>query len=65
MLLLAGDLFHENRPSRDSLYLTIAALREICLNRRPISLEIVSDAGMGIGTPFKQAFVDPQMVFQR
>lgn len=49
MLLLAGDLFHENRPSRTALYQTMAALREHTLGPRPISLEIVSDAGIGIG----------------
>ncbi|GAA5862121.1 hypothetical protein JCM1840_001650 [Sporobolomyces johnsonii] len=48
MLLLAGDLFHENRPSRTSLYQTIAALREKCMSDRPVSLELVSDAGIGI-----------------
>ncbi|GAA6043588.1 hypothetical protein JCM8097_005270 [Rhodosporidiobolus ruineniae] len=48
MVLLAGDLFHENRPSRTSLYQTISALRERCLGDRPISLELVSDAGIGI-----------------
>lgn len=48
MLLLAGDLFHENRPSRTSLYQTISSLREKCLGDRPISLELISDAGIGI-----------------
>ncbi|GAA5896101.1 MRX complex nuclease subunit [Sporobolomyces salmoneus] len=48
MLLLAGDLFHENRPSRTSLYQTISALREKCMGDRPISLELLSDAGIGI-----------------
>ncbi|GAA5999486.1 MRX complex nuclease subunit [Rhodotorula paludigena] len=48
MLLLAGDLFHENRPSRTALYQTISALRERCFNDRPVSLELVSDAGIGI-----------------
>ncbi|KWU43773.1 DNA repair exonuclease, partial [Rhodotorula sp. JG-1b] len=48
MLLLAGDLFHENRPSRTSLYQTISAMRERCLGDRPISLELISDAGVGI-----------------
>ncbi|BGP41322.1 meiotic recombination [Rhodotorula kratochvilovae] len=48
MLLLAGDLFHENRPSRTALYQTISALRERCLSDRPIALELVSDAGIGI-----------------
>ncbi|EGG01081.1 uncharacterized protein MELLADRAFT_39329, partial [Melampsora larici-populina 98AG31] len=48
MLLLAGDLFHHNRPSRASLYSTIASLREFCLNQRPIRIELVGDAGIGI-----------------
>ncbi|KAG0151051.1 hypothetical protein CROQUDRAFT_598967 [Cronartium quercuum f. sp. fusiforme G11] len=48
MLLLAGDLFHHNRPSRASLYSTIASLREYCLNHRPIRIELVGDAGIGI-----------------
>ncbi|POY75253.1 double-strand break repair protein MRE11 [Rhodotorula taiwanensis] len=48
MLLLAGDLFHENRPSRTSLYQTISLMRERCLGDKPISLEIISDAGVGI-----------------
>ncbi|GAA5961380.1 hypothetical protein JCM21900_006686 [Sporobolomyces salmonicolor] len=48
MVLLAGDLFHENRPSRTSLYQTISALREKCMSDRPVSLELVSDAGIGI-----------------
>jgi double-strand break repair protein MRE11 len=48
MLLLAGDLFHENRPSRTALYQTIAALREYTQGPRPVSLEIISEAGIGI-----------------
>jgi len=55
MLLLAGDLFHENRPSRTSLYQTISALRERCLSDRPIALELVSDAGVGIPRDVKCA----------
>jgi double-strand break repair protein MRE11 len=48
MILLGGDLFHENKPSRSSLYQVTALLREHCLNDRPISLDIISDAGVGI-----------------
>ncbi|KAH9818060.1 double-strand break repair protein MRE11 [Melampsora americana] len=54
MLLLAGDLFHHNRPSRASLYSTIASLREYCLNSRPIRIELVGDAGIGIPHGFNQ-----------
>ncbi|PLW07467.1 hypothetical protein PCANC_05470 [Puccinia coronata f. sp. avenae] len=52
MLLLAGDLFHENRPSRASLYSTIASLREHCLNDRPVRIELVGDSGIGIARNF-------------
>lgn len=48
MLLLGGDLFHENRPSRTSLYQTISALREYTMGPRPVSLELISDDGVGI-----------------
>lgn len=48
MLLLAGDLFHENRPSRTALYQTMAALREFTMGSRPVSLEVISEAGFGI-----------------
>ncbi|POW14336.1 hypothetical protein PSTT_03076 [Puccinia striiformis] len=52
MLLLAGDLFHENRPSRASLYSTIASLREYCLNDRPVHIELIGDSGIGIPHSF-------------
>ena len=41
MLLLGGDLFHENRPSRTSLFQTISALREYTMGPRPVSLELI------------------------
>lgn len=42
-VLLGGDLFHENKPSRDTMYQTVALLREFTLGDRPISLELLSD----------------------
>ncbi|KAM5539737.1 hypothetical protein V8D89_006550 [Ganoderma adspersum] len=42
-VLLAGDLFHENRPSRDCLYQVMALLREYTLGDRPIQVELLSD----------------------
>ncbi|KAL8287436.1 hypothetical protein RQP46_003294 [Phenoliferia psychrophenolica] len=48
MLLLAGDLFHENRPSRTALFQTLSALREYTMGSRPVSLELISDDGIGI-----------------
>ena len=46
-ILLAGDLFHENRPSRDCIYRVIALLREYTLGDRPISIELLSDPEEG------------------
>ncbi|KAL4072166.1 Mre11 DNA-binding presumed domain-containing protein [Scleroderma citrinum] len=46
-VLLAGDLFHENRPSRDCLYQVIALLREYTLGDKPIQVELLSDPADG------------------
>ena len=37
-ILLSGDLFHENRPSRTCMHQTIALLREYTLGDKPISV---------------------------
>ncbi|WRT69415.1 DNA repair protein (mre11) [Kwoniella shivajii] len=42
-ILLAGDLFHENRPSRTCMHQTIALLREYTLGDKPVSFELLSD----------------------
>ncbi|KAF9808135.1 hypothetical protein IEO21_07971 [Rhodonia placenta] len=46
-ILLAGDLFHENRPTRDCLYQVMALLREYTLGDRPIQVELLSDPNDG------------------
>ena len=43
MILLGGDLFHENKPSRSTLYRTMNLLREYTLGDDPIALELLSD----------------------
>jgi len=43
MILLAGDLFHENRPSRKALYQVMRSLRQNCLGEKPCELELLSD----------------------
>lgn len=44
MVLLGGDLFHDNRPSRKSMYQVMRSLRKHCLGMRPCELEFLSDA---------------------
>ena len=44
MVLLAGDLFHENKPSRKSMYQVMRSLRMNCYGDRPCELEFLSDA---------------------
>lgn len=44
MVLMAGDLFHENKPSRKSLYQVMRSIRMNCLGDKPCELELLSDA---------------------
>ena len=46
-VLLAGDLFHENKPSRDCLYQTMALLREYTMGDKPVQVELLSDPEEG------------------
>ena len=43
MVLLAGDLFHENKPSRKSMYQVMRSLRMNCYGEKPCELEMLSD----------------------
>ena len=43
MVLLAGDLFHDNKPSRKAMNHVIRSLRENCLGEKPCELEMLSD----------------------
>ncbi|KAF2842205.1 DNA repair exonuclease [Patellaria atrata CBS 101060] len=43
MVLLAGDLFHENKPSRKSMYQVMRSLRMNCLGEKPCELEMLGD----------------------
>lgn len=43
MVLLAGDLFHENKPSRQAMYQVMRSLRENCFGDKPCELEFLSD----------------------
>ncbi|CAH9099414.1 unnamed protein product [Cuscuta europaea] len=51
-LLLGGDLFHENKPSRTTLVKAIEILRRYCLNDRPVQFEVVSDQTVNFANKF-------------
>jgi double-strand break repair protein MRE11 len=42
-VLLAGDMFHENKPSRKTLHSTMELLRKYCLGEDAIYTEILND----------------------
>ena len=44
MVLLAGDLFHDNKPSRKSMFNVMRSLRMTCLGDKPCELEMLSDS---------------------
>lgn len=43
MVLLSGDLFHDNRPSRRTLHRTMEILRRYCMGSDPVRIQILSD----------------------
>ncbi|CAH1794958.1 unnamed protein product [Owenia fusiformis] len=42
-VLLGGDLFHENKPSRKTLHGAMEILRKYCMGDRPCQVEFLSD----------------------
>jgi len=46
MILLGGDLFHDNKPSRKSVHRALSLLRKYCLGDKECHLEYVSDPGV-------------------
>lgn len=42
-ILLGGDLFHENKPSRKVLHDCISLMRKYCMGDRPVQFEFLSD----------------------
>ncbi|ETN41801.1 DNA repair protein (mre11) [Cyphellophora europaea CBS 101466] len=62
MVLLAGDLFHENKPSRKSMYNVMRSLRLNCLGARPCELEILSDGSEQFDATFDYVnYEDPDI----
>ncbi|TIA87995.1 hypothetical protein E3P99_02858 [Wallemia hederae] len=42
-VLCAGDLFHEHKPSSQSVISVMSLLREYCLNDRPVAIQLLSE----------------------
>ncbi|KAJ1749563.1 meiotic recombination [Coemansia sp. RSA 1821] len=62
MVLLGGDLFHDNHPSRRCLHQTLSMLRENCLGNGPVSLEHLSDPEKDFGKSFEHVnYEDPNI----
>ncbi|KAI8060023.1 Metallo-dependent phosphatase-like protein [Gongronella butleri] len=61
-ILLGGDLFHHNRPSRSCLYQTMRLLRRYCMGDRPSEIWIASDQSVHFQDEFATAnYLDANM----
>uniref|UniRef100_A0A8C9ZIC0 Double-strand break repair protein n=1 Tax=Sander lucioperca TaxID=283035 RepID=A0A8C9ZIC0_SANLU len=49
-ILLGGDLFHDNKPSRRCLHNCITMLRRYCMGDTPIHFNILSDQNVNFNT---------------
>ncbi|KAF2706670.1 DNA repair exonuclease [Pleomassaria siparia CBS 279.74] len=62
MVLHGGDLFHENKPSRKSMYNVMRSLRMNCLGDKPCELDMLSDASENFGGLFDHVnYEDPDI----
>ncbi|XP_060902544.1 double-strand break repair protein MRE11 [Labrus mixtus] len=50
LILLGGDLFHENKPTRRCLHNCITMLRKYCMGDSPIHFNILSDQTINFNT---------------
>lgn len=46
MVLLSGDLFHDNKPSRKAMYQVMKTLRQNCYGEKPCEIEVLSDTSL-------------------
>ncbi len=43
LVLLGGDLFHDNKPSRNTIVRAMDIVSKHCLNDRPVAFQVLSD----------------------
>lgn len=56
MILLGGDLFHDNKPSRTTLYKTMELLRRYCMGDRPIQFRLLSDQSINFKDKYEREY---------
>ncbi|KAJ2488775.1 meiotic recombination [Coemansia sp. RSA 2050] len=61
MVLLGGDLFHDNKPSRKCLHQAMTILRASCLGSDPVSLEYLSDPQVDFASSSFVNYEDPNV----
>ncbi|KAL1925579.1 uncharacterized protein VTP21DRAFT_462 [Calcarisporiella thermophila] len=62
LILLGGDLFHDNRPTRRTLYQTMKLLRQYCFGNKPVEFEILSDQSVNFPDSFSRVnYEDPNI----
>jgi len=61
LVLLSGDLFHENNPSRRTYYKTMDIFRRYCMGPDPVLFRIISDPRRNFKKNFNQSvnYEDP------
>ncbi|GMF30995.1 unnamed protein product [Phytophthora lilii] len=59
LLLLGGDLFHDNKPSRRTLYETMRLLRTHCMGDGAVHFQVVSDQSLNFPNFGVVNFEDP------
>lgn len=54
MVLIAGDLFHDNRPSRRALHKCMEIVRRYGMGPHPVRLQLLSDPAVNFRNPVTQ-----------
>uniref|UniRef100_A0AAR2IZ15 Double-strand break repair protein MRE11 n=1 Tax=Pygocentrus nattereri TaxID=42514 RepID=A0AAR2IZ15_PYGNA len=49
-ILLGGDLFHDNKPSRKAMHSCLEIMRKYCMGDKPILFDIISDQAVNFGS---------------